>query len=82
MKCYVTGAETNNKWKGYPLCREVVELAKKLEGENGFLGTTMRERIIMLQQRWKERVAEETQAKPVNPKHAGIMSRLRELFNG
>lgn len=59
MKCVVTGKETNNKWRGYPLCREVIQMAKETEGKNGFQGCTIRERIIIIQRRWKERVEEE-----------------------
>lgn len=59
MKCIVTGRETNNKWKNFPICKEIVELAKNLEGENGFLDTTLRERILILAHRWNDRVVEE-----------------------
>jgi hypothetical protein len=83
MKCIVTGAETNNKWKGHPICKEVIDLAKSLEGENGFLDTTLRERIIMIRQQWRKRVAEEADAK-VKTKEVkpGLMAKIRELFNG
>jgi hypothetical protein len=59
MKCIVTGKETNNKWKNFPICKEVIELAKLMKGENGFLDCSMRERIMILKQRWDDRVAEE-----------------------
>lgn len=59
MKCIVTGKETNNKWKGFVVCKEVIELAKKMEGEEGFLGCTLRERVIIIKQRWDDRVKEE-----------------------
>lgn len=62
MKCLVTGVETNNKWKNFPICKEAVELAKLLKDENGFKDTTLRERIVILKQRWDERVSEEVGA--------------------
>jgi hypothetical protein len=59
MKCIVTGKETNNKWKGFPICKEAIELARLMEGQEGFLHKTMRKRLQILQQRWQERVREE-----------------------
>lgn len=59
MKCLVTGVETNNKWRGHPLCREVVEMSKAMENEVGFQGKNMRQRLIKLQDQWNERVAKE-----------------------
>lgn len=63
MKCIVTGKETSNKWKNFPICKEFVLLAKQMEGENGFLDTTLRERLQILKQRWDDRVLEESQNK-------------------
>lgn len=62
MKCIVTGKETNYKWKGFVVCKEAIQLAKQMEGENGFLDTTMKERLRILQQRWKERVKQEAKS--------------------
>lgn len=59
MKCLITGVETNNKWRGHPLCREIVQLAKEMENQPGFHFKTMRERILKLGEQWKERVREE-----------------------
>ena len=68
MKCIITGLETNNKWKNFPICREAVELAKDMEGEETFLGCNMRERLIILGQRWGDRVAEEADIAMENTK--------------
>lgn len=84
MKCIITGKETNNKWRGYVICKEMVDLAKQMEGENGFLDTTLRERILILSQRWNDRAKEEADKKKGH--EAGdliigsIMSKLRRIM--
>lgn len=65
MKCLITGTETNNKWRGHPLCRDIVDLAKEMrKSEPGFMRSTMREALVKLDEQWKKRVNEEaTKAK-------------------
>ena len=67
MKCIITGAETENKWRGFPIKKEFVQLAKFMENEEGFKDCTMRERIIILQQRWRDRIKEEMKSPEFAP---------------
>lgn len=62
MKCTITGVDTNNKWRGYPLCKEILDLAKLMEDEVGFTNISFRQRLIKLSDRWAERKAEELAA--------------------
>lgn len=62
MKCLITGIETKNKWRGHPLCRDIVDLAKEMRGsEPGFMSLTLREALVKLDEQWKKRVKEEAE---------------------
>lgn len=44
MKCTVTGIETENKYKGIPICREVMDIVKNLRAKNPKM--SLREAIV------------------------------------
>lgn len=50
MKCIVTGTETDHKWDGRPLCKNVLVDAKKyrdkFNADNSFTKMTLRDAII------------------------------------
>ena len=50
MKCMITKIETKNKWKGIPICSEMVAEAKKLMDQ--FPHLTRRDALIKLQAEW------------------------------
>lgn len=48
-RCNITGNETNDKWNGFFICREMREMAKEMAADKGI---TMRKAMIRLQKTW------------------------------
>lgn len=63
MKCLITGTETNNKWRGHPLCRDIIDLAREMREElaNGGRPLTTRQALVKLGEQWKKRINEEVE---------------------
>ena len=62
MRCIITGMETNNKWKGYAICKEMVDTAKELIADQP-RRYTMRTALQHLQSEWRKEQLKEAEEK-------------------